>query len=252
MTVLDRVINRCKLINGIDGIVLCTSTNSQDSLLYNFALKHQIQFFPGSEDDVINRLFNAAEYFNYDAFLSITADNPLFSIYTSQVAFDWFKKERFDFIYTQGLPVGLPTYFLKTDALKIVCRFKKVIDTEIWGPIINQPDFFKIGKIEVENSPFKEDKRLTCDYIEDYSLIRNIFMRFYPEYTPNDFEIIDILNKNPELWKLNSKHKQSSLEKKKIQEINGNFKLSMKKMKEFAITERIVFEPGILTRHLVL
>ncbi len=71
-SVLDRVIERCKATPGIDGVVLCTSTNPQDSILYQSALKNEIQFYPGSEDDVLNRLLSAAEYYHYDAFISIT------------------------------------------------------------------------------------------------------------------------------------------------------------------------------------
>ena len=52
-SVLDRVIERAKQVKGIDGVVLCTSINPQDSELYKNALSNQIEFFAGSEDDVL-------------------------------------------------------------------------------------------------------------------------------------------------------------------------------------------------------
>ena len=49
-TVLDRVIERCKSTPGIDDVILCTSRNSQDSLLYDYALKHNIEFDSKTEN----------------------------------------------------------------------------------------------------------------------------------------------------------------------------------------------------------
>ena len=105
-TVLERVIERCKTLKGIDGVVLATSTNIQDSALSSIAGKNQIQFFTGSEDDVLLRLEAAASHYGYDAFLSITADNPLFSQEASQILLKILRKGEADFVFTKGLPMG--------------------------------------------------------------------------------------------------------------------------------------------------
>ena len=94
-TVLDHVINRCKETNEIDDVVLCTSTNPQDAELFDYALKHQIKFFAGSEDDVLKRLLDAAKYYGFDAFVSITADNPLHSIFISNQIVEWIKSNAY-------------------------------------------------------------------------------------------------------------------------------------------------------------
>lgn len=246
--IIERVIERCIGTAGIDGVVLCTSTNPQDSLLYQYACKNNIQFYSGSESDVLDRLLNAAEYYYYDAFLSITADNPLFSIYTSQLAVDWYKEEGCDFIFTKGLPVGIGSYLLDTKALKIACHIKKEIDTEIWGPIINRPDFFKIGNIEIINSPYNEDLRLTCDYPEDYRLIREIYKNFCANHIPSTFEIFDVLTKNSNLWSINSMHNQSQLDNIKKMEINNEFTAGIPKANEFAQQLHKKLTPGQLIR----
>ena len=75
---MQRVIDRCKATAGVDGVVLCTSDHPQDAILYDYALENRIYFYPGSQSDVLQRLEKAAIYFGFDAFLSITADNPLF------------------------------------------------------------------------------------------------------------------------------------------------------------------------------
>lgn len=242
--IIQRVIERCKSTMGIDNVVICTSTNPQDSILYDYALKNKIQFWAGSEDDVLYRLLSAAEYYGYDAFLSITADNPLFSILTSQIVIDWFRQESFDFIFTKGLPVGVSTYFIKTKALQIANFMKQETDTEIWGPFVNRADFFKIGELKITNSPFKEDKRITCDYPEDYRFINMIYNYYAADDIPRIQSYFQILKNKPELWKINGMHTQRILDENILQNINKIFDKNIEKGKNFAKVLNIVLSPG--------
>jgi len=221
-SVLDRVIERAKQVNGIDGIVLCTSTNQQDAELYENALKNQIEFYRGSEDDVLKRLLDAAKHYGYDAFVSITADNPLFSIHISNVLIEMYNKNKYDFISVKGLPMGCATYFLDVKALEIVDYIKQDSDTEIWGPFINRPDFFNIGALNVENH-FDESIRLTLDYKEDYILIKKIYSCFPKNHIPDIFETNNLLLKNPDFLNININRKQTSVSSEKLKEINDNF-----------------------------
>lgn len=194
--VLDHVINRCKEVQGIDDVVLCTSTNPQDAALYDYALKHQIKFFSGSDDDVLKRLLGAAKYYGFDAFMSITADNPLHSIYVSNLIVDWVKKEPLDFVFTSGLPIGLMPYFIRTKALEVAVAMKEQSDTEIWGPFVNRPDFFNIGYLNIDTQLFPKETRLTCDYLEDYNVISKIYSQFKNNYNPSIFEVADLIKSN--------------------------------------------------------
>lgn len=221
-SVLDHVISRCKLTKGIEDVVLCTSTNPQDSELFDYALKHQIKFYSGSEDDVLRRLLDAAKYYSFDAFISITADNPLHSFFISNQIVDWVQKTHSDFIFTSGLPIGLTPYFINTKALEIAVAMKEQNDTEIWGPFVNRPDFFKIGYLTVDNELFPENTRLTCDYEEDYKFINSIFNEFPVNYNPSIFEISELLKKN-KINITNSSVKQTSVSKRTIEKIQNTF-----------------------------
>lgn len=192
-TVLDHVINRCKETDAMDDVVLCTSTNPQDAELFDYALKHQIKFYAGSEDDVLKRLLDAAKYYGFDAFVSITADNPLHSIHISNQIVEWIKKEDIDFVFTTGLPIGLTPYYINTKALEIAVAMKEQADTEIWGPFVNRPDFFKIGYLHIETDLFSEDVRLTCDYVEDYNVITEIYNKFPKNHNPSIFEVSKLI-----------------------------------------------------------
>lgn len=221
-SVLQRIIDRCKATHGVDNVVLCTSTCPQDSILYDYALKNGIQFYAGSEEDVLQRLLDAAYYYGYDAFVSITADNPLFSIYTSQLLIDQYKTAPFDFGFTKGLPIGIGTTMIDTKALDVAVYMKSESDTEIWGPFVNRPDFFGIFNLIVENSPFSENIRLTLDYSEDYILINEIYQSL-GKYSIKIQNLMEYLRNEPELLRINEKRKQTWPSNGEIEVINEKF-----------------------------
>jgi len=233
-SVIDRVIERAKNVKGVDGIVLCTSTNPQDSILYNNALSNEIQFYAGSEDDVLKRLLDAAKYFGYDGFVSITADNPLFSIYTSSLLVDLYKRKQYDFINTKGLPIGCGTYLLDVKTLEIVNFIKKQSDTEIWGPFINRPDFFNVAELIVKNSPIEDNLRITLDYPEDYKLIRRIYKYYKKNQIPSLIEILELLKENPDILNINSGKIQLDVPVDSLNRINTDFEKNIDKARFFA------------------
>lgn len=221
-TVLGHVIERCKQVVGVDDVVLCTSTNPQDAILFDYALEHKVKFFAGSEEDVLKRLLGAAKYYGFDAFLSITADNPLHSIYVSNLMIDWIKKEPSDFVFTSGLPIGLAPYFLNANALEIAMGMKEKTDSEIWGPFVNRPDFFKIGYLDLETKLFPKDTRLTCDYIDDYSLLLNIYSQFATGYAPSIFEVAELFKRGI-VTTSNGNMEQATVPKETMDQIRATF-----------------------------
>lgn len=233
-TVIDHIIERAKLVNGVDGVVLCTSNNPQDSILYDYALKHNIQYYIGSEDDVLQRLCDAANYYHYDAFVSVTADNPLFSFYMAQLYVEQYKRIPFDFGRINGLPLGIGTYFIDKKALEVAILMKKRVDTEIWGPFTFREDFFNILHLEVENSPFKEDRRLTIDYPEDYQLFLSLYSKYNVNDVPNIQRVFNLLKAAPYLWKLNDSLKQTYPNHEELEIIRQEFDKSKENGLKFA------------------
>lgn len=223
-SIIEHVINRCKKINNIEDIVLCTSTNPQDKPLVEVARNNNIYYFLGSEEDVLKRLSDCSEFFGYDYIISITGENPLLSIDHANLMINRIKTLKEDFVYIEGLPIGCAVYGLNTKALKTVCEFKSEIDTEIWGPLINRPEIFKIGKIEAEDYYKISELRLTNDYFEDFLMMNEIFNNFPYRSTPSLVQVIDFLNKNESIREINAHRKQLALEPEVLQRIDKFFK----------------------------
>ncbi|MFZ5969490.1 MAG: cytidylyltransferase domain-containing protein [Bacillota bacterium] len=222
-TVIERIIDRAKEIKDISEIILCTSTNPQDKPLIDMARKNDIYYYNGSEDDVLQRLLDASKLFSLDYFLGITADNPLFTIYYSDLIVDEIKTNDYDFIKIEGLPLGCATYGMKVEALETVCRIKNMMDTEIWGPLINRPEIFNIKTIQVPEELRKPDLRLTLDYQEDYELIRHLYEVLDYEKVLNLHDAIDYLEKNLEVRNINKHCKQMELTKEALDKIKRHY-----------------------------
>ena len=75
--ILAYQIERLRTVNQIDQIVIATTTNEPDDSIVNFCQQNDLAFFRGSEHDVLSRYAEAAEAYNADIIVRLTADCPL-------------------------------------------------------------------------------------------------------------------------------------------------------------------------------
>jgi len=230
-TVIERLIDRIKEIKDISDIVLCTSTNSQDKPLVDIARKNNIYYFNGDEEDVLKRLLDAAKFFNLDYFLGITADNPLITIHYSNLIVNEIKKNRYDFIRLEGLPLGVATYGMKVKALEVVCKVKTIVDTEIWGYLIDRPEIFDVKAIKIADKLNRPKLRFTLDYPEDYEFVNHIYSNIPFKKVINLYNVLDYLDKNPEIAKINQNCVQLDLDEKVKEDIDKHYKENLEEIK---------------------
>jgi len=229
-TVIERVIQRAKEVKDCEDIVLCTSRINQDLPLVRIANQNNIFYYNGSSEDVLQRMLDAAELFNMDYVIGITADNPLFSIYHANIIADIIKFESdLDFIYTSGLPIGLNIYGINTKALKTVCSIKKEIDTEIWGYLVNRPEIFNIREIKVDREFHREDYRITLDEIDDYYFFCKLYDNFPKDSVIDVLDAYRYLDANPAIARINSMVIQKDLDEAAKKRIS-NFYIENKEM----------------------
>ncbi len=212
-SVIERVIQRAKQVKECSDIVLCTSHLTQDLPLMRIAIKNDIYYYNGNPEDVLQRMLDAAELFQMDYVVGITADNPLFSIQHANMISDMFRSDdTLDFVYTTGMPIGVNIYGIKTKALKTVCSVKEEVDTEIWGYLINRPEIFNVKEIKADDEYQCKDYRMTLDEINDY----NFFVQLYEIFPKNS--VIDVLDayrclqENPDIATINSMVIQKDLD----------------------------------------
>jgi len=205
-TIIEHLIDRLKLAKLPDSIILCTSTNSKDDSLVKIAKKSNIDYFRGSEDDVLYRYLKAAEKFNIDFAVIALGDATFCDPGYIDKIISFFKKTDADFIRVPDLPIGTFNYGLKIKAVKKICDIKDATDTEVWGGYFTEPGIFDVRDLPVEEKLRHPEMRLVVDYPEDFALIKEIYNRLYREGEIISLEkVINLLRSNPELLRINEK-----------------------------------------------
>lgn len=202
---IEHMIERLKR-TGISPIVMMTSTNFQDDPLIEIAKRNNIDYFRGSEDDVLARIRDCARKFKPDLIISATADDPLKEPILIQRMIERYKETGFDFCEIEGVPDGCESYALSKKAVEKVCELKDDEDTEIWGPYFRDTGVFKCEKIKIDDPKiFRPHYRVTVDTPEDFEVVLKVFENLSKQKDYFDiYDICGFLDQNPKIVKINS------------------------------------------------
>lgn len=205
-TLLEHLIDRVKTAKLPDLIVICTTTNPEDSVLTEIAQKNNIKFFRGSEKDIVERLLKAAIKFNIDFVVNVDGDDVLCAPEFIDKTIELFERTHADFIGCKELPLGTSPCGIKVDALKNVYHIKNEADTETgWSRYFTETGLFNVKYLDVNDEELKHPEiRMTLDYPEDLEFVQEIFTRLYvfgEIFTLKD--ILTLLHEHPSIMELN-------------------------------------------------
>lgn len=202
-TTIEHLIDRLKMAQKPDRIVLCTSINPDDNRLVEVAKRNSIDYFQGSEDDKLDRYLDAAEKFNIELMVTVDGDD-LFtdSVYIDKIV-EAYCQTKYDYITCKGLPFGAASHGMKIDALRAVCDKKSETDTEVWGNyFLKNPDF-NVKTIDADATVNYPDFRMSLDYIEDFNYFERIFEELGDKNTFSLEDIVNIMKENPDIREIN-------------------------------------------------
>lgn len=225
-SVLGHVIESAKQLKGkgIDDVVVCTSTVAQDRPIADVCRQHDCYYFNGNPSDVLNRLLAAATFFDCDYLLLITADNPLFSFDYAQRLVDDIKRDPdVDYLRINGLPLGMDPYIIRRKAFEAIDAIKDDDETEFWPEYIKDSSIFRHRSIDAD-SEHTRDYRVTLDYPQDLDFFQSIFQHCYQGEPIPTSRIIDYLDANPSVSKLNSSIERSWLDQDRVEQIETHLK----------------------------
>jgi spore coat polysaccharide biosynthesis protein SpsF len=213
---IEHLIDRIKTCKKVDQIVLCTSVHPDDKILTKIAEKKGIKWFRGSEDDVMDRFIKAGKKENADILVRVTGDDVFISPKFIDYAIDNHIKCNADYSITEELPFGVAGEVIAMQALKKAHRHAEdPSSSEYMTWYLDNPEFFKVNKIHVNEKLKRPQYRLTCDTIDDLKLIREIFKRLYSKGSIIRLkDVINLLDKNPDLVKINAHVKEKNVKDK--------------------------------------
>ena len=203
---IGHMIDRLKLAQKPERIILCTSTVEQDDPLVEIAAHESIECFRGDPEDVLFRLTEAAEKFEVDTILNCTADNPFVDPEYIDRLLELHFNEGYDFTRSEGLPLGTAAYAVSRAAMKSACALKVETNTEIWGPLFTDTGRFRCGMLKVTDPKVNwHDLRLTVDTPEDFAMVTKIFDELYqPGRIFSLAEIVELCRRRPDIVAINS------------------------------------------------
>lgn len=208
--ILGHVIERAKKIDHVDTVVLATSGGKENEPLLRLADDMGIYTFIGSEDNVLERYYLAAEEFGGKYIVRITGDNPFTDVDYASMIVDIALESGFDLCALSNLPLGTAVEVIKREALKEAYKTSnKPYHFEHVTPMIKEhPELFSIERPPVNIKNKIDDLRLTIDTPEDYKVAQILADNLYKGEPFPLSDILDYIKDNPEIRKINSGVKQ--------------------------------------------
>jgi len=188
---LERL-SRCK---NISVILVATTTAEDDKQIYNLAKELGFKSYRGSEDDVLDRFYQAAKPLNPDWIVRVTSDCPLLDpeLVDQVVDFGWSKKADYvsniiDSKYPDGQDVEVFTFASLEQAW---ADADKRSEREHVTPYIrNNSDLMGGELFTAANFPADYDHsqvRMTVDEPEDFELIKKVIYELGTELTWKEY-----------------------------------------------------------------
>ena len=214
---LELLVERLRRAQSLNEVVVATTTNTADDSIEALTREIGVACYRGSEDDVLDRVLKAAQSVSADVIVEITGDCPLIDPHVVDRLVNCYRTNRVDYVANtlwRTFPRGLDTQVFATRTLEEVSRLtQEPADREhVSLYIYEHPERFSLHNVESGLPEKHWHHRLTVDTPEDFTLIETIFERLYPQnpaFTLHD--VIDLLEREPELTEINQEIRQKAL-----------------------------------------
>ena len=211
-SLIEILFHRLSNSKKLDKIILATSKNSEDDSLAQMIEKLGFDVFRGSENDVLNRYFEAAKKYQPQTIVRITGDCPIIDPSIIDEAISSFEEENADYAsntdpptYPDGLDVEV---FSFNSLMKANESARTPHEREHVTPFLRANRNLK--KVNVSNDNDLSNERWTVDEPEDMLVIQNILNHFEPELDFSWKDVIKLKNAMPKYFEANKSIKRNA------------------------------------------
>lgn len=218
-----RVYERVRKSKILKNIVIATSIDKSDDEIEKICIENNIEVFRGSLNDVLDRYYQTAKHYGFDAIVRITADCPLIDPEVVDECIKTYldnieKVEYVSNVDERTFPDGFDVEIFSFKALERAHEEAvDPFDREHVTPFIRRSSIKRTIYQNVDLS----DLRLTLDYEKDYNLIKGIYEKIDKDFITTE-DIYRFLVENED--KILISHRiQKEEERKKVKKklING-------------------------------
>jgi spore coat polysaccharide biosynthesis protein SpsF len=213
-TVLARVVDRLRRATLVNEILVATTGSIADDAIIQECRRIDVASFRGSEDDVLDRYYEAALLTTGEGIVRITSDCPLIDAQIADDTIRSFLDLRPDYASNslqRTYPRGLDTEVMTRDALACAWREAQFPyqRAHVTPYLYENPGRFDI--LAVKGCFDYSDQRWTLDTPQDLAFIRAVYERLGNDDSFTWHDAMVVLQREPELVELNRGVMQKAL-----------------------------------------
>jgi len=197
---LAHLIDRLRKVRNADELVIATSIDPRDDVIVAFCDSHRLSVFRGEELDVLARYKGAADQFQADVIVRLTADCPLIDPAVIEQVIACYLENPESRLYVSNtlertFPRGMDTEVFSRTLLNEADRqATSKQDREHVSPYMIRNDYSDITQRNIECWKNLSVYRFTLDYPKDYAQISGLLDSNLP-----DFSLSALMNRAIEL-----------------------------------------------------
>ena len=203
-------IERLKRARMIDLLVVATTTNGLDDVIEDLCVLNGIYCFRGSENDLLDRYYQAAKKYGADYIVRLTGDDPLTDPALIDKMINKIKVKQCAVVTNSLMPTypeGLDVTVLSFNALNEAWQSANLqSQREHVTPYVFDPsNGFDIYHFQQKDD--RSDLRWTVDYKEDFLFVKTIYECLYiQDESFSTGDVYHLLQEIPSLQILNSQY----------------------------------------------
>ncbi len=203
--VLSWVVEALRQSPGVDNVVIATSTLDADNIIVEWCITNEVDYYRGSESDVLDRFYQCAQQQNANIVLRLTCDCPYLDPNVVGQVIQLRKITGASYCTNQ------PTW---PDGLDVECFTFEALKTS-WLEATRQTDRDCVTQYMFRNAdrfpaahlicpfPGAHKERWVLDTKDDYELCKAIARRWNKKQPPTCTDIMRILDAEPTLRDIN-------------------------------------------------
>ena len=204
---LSYQIERLRHSKMIDKIIIATTVNKEDDTIVNLCQKEGIDFYRGSENDVLGRYYQTAKKYNAAHIMRLTADCPLIDPMTCDLVVKKYICEDADYVHTgQSFCEGIGCEIFNFDVLEKMWKNAHLKSEREHVTLYIRNHLDELNCITLENETDDSKYRITVDEKNDFFVVKAVLENLYSKYT-KPFSANDVkayFKAHPEVYALNA------------------------------------------------
>ncbi|MBX3054997.1 MAG: glycosyltransferase family protein [Anaerolineae bacterium] len=209
------VVARARRAALVDEVVVATTLSPADAAIVAECERLQVACFRGSEEDVLDRYYRAAQAYQADVVVRITSDCPLIEPAIIDQVIGIFQESGADYAsntLARTFPRGLDTEVFSMVALgqtweAATAPFQRAHVTPY---MYQNPYLFRLVGVTAGEDYGRY--RWTVDTVEDWQLVQAIYEHFAPRQDFGWQEVLQLLAEAPQLAAINAHIAQKELQ----------------------------------------